>query len=137
MSNLSFEPALINHVEFPVRDGERALRFYGAALAPLGLSLVITARTLHGRARYGLGRDGYPLIWFHESGTTNSPVHIAFTAVEREMVDAFHSAAIANGGTDNGGPGIRGRYHATYYAAYVFDPDGNNIEVVCQRRLAG
>jgi catechol 2,3-dioxygenase-like lactoylglutathione lyase family enzyme len=137
MSKLSFEPALINHVEFPVEEGDRALRFYEAALAPLGLSLVIAARTRDGRARYGLGRGGYPVIWFHENRTANSPIHIAFTAVDRETVDAFHSAAILNGGLDNGSPGIREHYHDTYYAAYVLDPDGNNVEVVCQRRAAG
>jgi catechol 2,3-dioxygenase-like lactoylglutathione lyase family enzyme len=133
MSNLSFEPALINHVEFPVENGDRALRFYEAALAHLGLSLVITARAHDGGVRYGLGRGGYPVIWFHENGTANSPIHIAFTAVDRATVDAFHSAAVSNGGRDNGGPGIREHYHDTYYAAYAFDPDGNNVEVVCQR----
>ncbi|KEQ02254.1 VOC family protein [Pseudorhizobium pelagicum] len=127
---------MINHVEFPVAEAEGARRFYEAALAPLGLTLVISidpARTPHGGARHGFGKNGYPSLWIHQQGGAKLPIHIAFTADDRAAVDAFHAAALANGGTDNGAPGIRERYHANYYAAYVLDPDGNNIEAVCQR----
>lgn len=127
---------IINHVEFPVAEAERARRFYEAVLAPLGLTLVIsidTARTPHGGARHGFGKNGYPSLWIHQKSGERLPIHLAFTADNRATVDAFHAAALANGGTDNGAPGIRERYHDHYYAAYVLDPDGNNIEAVCQR----
>lgn len=136
MTDVPFEPALINHVKLSVEDGERALIFYEAALAPLGISLVLKvdpAKTQGGGNLFGLGSDGYPVIWLSENGKANTPIHLAFTAVDRKTVDAFHAAAVASGGRDNGVPGIRDRYHRTYYAAYVHDPDGNNIEVVCQR----
>ena len=61
------------------------------------------------------------------------PIHVAFVARTREAVDAFHRAALAAGGKDNGAPGLRPHYHANYYAAFVLDPDGNNIEAVCHR----
>lgn len=127
---------IINHIELPVAEAEGARRFYEAALAPLGLTLVISidpARTAHGGVRYGFGKNGYPSLWIHQQTGAELPIHIAFTADDRPAVDAFHAAALANGGTDNGAPGIRERYHANYYAAYVLDPDSNNIEAVCQR----
>ncbi|MDF2997263.1 MAG: glyoxalase/bleomycin resistance protein/Dioxygenase superfamily protein [Xanthobacteraceae bacterium] len=127
---------VINHIELPVAEAEEARRFYEAVLAPLGLTLVISidpARTAHGGARYGFGKNGYPSLWVHQQNGAKLPIHLAFTADDRPVVDAFHAAALANGGTDNGAPGIRERYHKNYYAAYVLDPDGNNIEAVCQR----
>ncbi|PNU05739.1 VOC family protein [Novosphingobium guangzhouense] len=127
--------SIIDHIELPVADAEVSRRFYEAALEPLGLSLVITidpARTAHGGARLGFGRKGYPSLWLHEEAGSSLPVHVAFSAGDRKAVDAFHNKALAHGGSDNGAPGVRERYHPTYYAAYVFDPDGNNIEAVCQ-----
>ena len=126
---------LINHIEIGVTDVAASRRFYEAALAPLGLSLVVSIdpeRTRHGTARYGFGRDGYPSIWIHGEAGPGRAIHISFTAASRDLVDAFHTAALANGGSDNGPPGIRTRYHPRYYAAFVLDPDGNNIEAVCQ-----
>lgn len=126
---------IIDHVEIPVADAQRSRRFYEPALKPLGFSLVISidpVRTPHGGARHGFGSNGYPRLWIHEEHGERLPVHIAFAAGDRAKVDAFYAAAIVNGGTDNGGPGVRERYHPTYYAAYVLDPDGNNIEAVCQ-----
>ncbi|HEX5933225.1 MAG TPA: VOC family protein [Pseudorhizobium sp.] len=128
---------LLNHIEFSVGDGERSRCFYEAALAPLGLSLVITigpSKTPLGGVRHGFGRGGRPSVWFHELGGANSGtrIHVAFTAGSRRDVDAFYAAALSNGGRDNGPPGVRERYHSTYYAAYVLDPDGNNIEAVCE-----
>ena len=128
---------IINHIEFPVADAARSRRFYEAVMEPLGLSLVISivpGRTAHGGARHGFGKNGYPSLWVHEEAGAKRPIHVAFTAENRETVRAFHAAALANGGTDNGAPGIRERYHANYFAAYVLDPDGNNIEAVCQKR---
>jgi catechol 2,3-dioxygenase-like lactoylglutathione lyase family enzyme len=79
------------------------------------------------------------LIGAHDTGSagmeevgSHLPVHVAFTAGDRRAVDAFHEKALAHGGSDNGAPGVRERYHPNYYAAYVLDPDGNNIEAVCQ-----
>jgi catechol 2,3-dioxygenase-like lactoylglutathione lyase family enzyme len=127
--------SIINHIELPVGDVEASRRFYEAALEPLGLSLVVSidpARTAHGGARHGFGRDGYPSLWFHEETGSRLPIHVAFTAGARKAVDAFHGMALTHGGTDNGAPGVRERYHPHYYAAYVLDPDGNNVEAVCQ-----
>jgi catechol 2,3-dioxygenase-like lactoylglutathione lyase family enzyme len=127
--------SIINHIELPVGDAKASRRFYEAALEPLGLSLVVSidpARTLHGGARHGFGRDGYPSLWFHEETGNRLPVHVAFTASDRKAVDAFYQKALVHGGSDNGAPGVRERYHPNYYAAYVLDPDGNNIEAVCQ-----
>lgn len=126
---------VINHIEIGVTDVDASRRFYEATLAPLGLSLVISidpARTPHGTARYGFGRDGYPSFWIHGEVDARCPIHVAFTAETHDEVDAVHAAALASGGADNGPPGIRTRYHPRYYAAFVLDPDGNNIEAVCQ-----
>jgi len=126
---------LFDHIEFRVADADRSLRFYEAALRCLGVEPVISIpadRTASGGRRHGLGRDGYPRLWFHDGEAPVAPVHIAFAVENRALVDAFHAAAIAAGGTDNGPPGVRTRYHDAYYAAYVLDPDGSNIEVVCQ-----
>ncbi|MBN8872640.1 MAG: VOC family protein [Rhodospirillales bacterium] len=126
---------VINHIEIGVTDVTASRRFYEAALAPLGLSLVISvdaARTMRGTPRYGFGREGYPSFWIHGEESADRPIHIAFTATTNDRVDAFHAAALASSGTDNGAPGIRAHYHSRYYAAFVLDPDGNNIEAVCQ-----
>lgn len=126
---------IINHIEIGVTDVEASRRFYEAALAPLGLTLVISvdaARTMHGTGRYGFGRDGYPSFWIHGESGASRPIHIAFTAATHDQVDATYAAALGHGGTDNGPPGIRTRYHPRYYAAFILDPDGNNIEAVCQ-----
>ena len=126
---------VIDHIEVAVSDVEASRRFYEAALAPLGVSLVISvdaACTTRGTMRYGFGIDGYPSFWIHQERGAQLPTHVALTAANHKQVDVFHAAALANGGSDNGPPGIRERYHPRYYAAYVFDPDGNNIEAVSQ-----
>ena len=126
---------VIDHIEIGVSDVAASRRFYEAALAPLGLSLVVSvdpARTARGTARHGFGRDGYPSIWIHGEEGAGRPVHIAFAAGTRAGVDAFHAAALTAGGAEDGEPGVRERYHPHYYAAFVLDPDGNNIEAVCQ-----
>ena len=120
------EPAyVLDHLGFPVRGLVAARRFYEAALAPLGFSVVMDFGEV-----LGIGLPGRPQFWIHQ-GEPGAPVHIAFHAADRARVDAFHSAALAAGGKDNGAPGLRPHYHADYYAAYAFDPDGNNVEAVC------
>jgi catechol 2,3-dioxygenase-like lactoylglutathione lyase family enzyme len=80
----------------------------------------------------GYGREK-PDFWLHESKETGPGRHYAFVARSRAEVDAFHAAAMAAGGKDNGAPGIRAHYHPDYYGAFVIDPDGNNVEAVCHK----
>jgi catechol 2,3-dioxygenase-like lactoylglutathione lyase family enzyme len=117
---------IIDHVGLAVSDSQRSRAFYTAALAPLGIGLVMEAE-----GWTGYGRAGKPEFWFGEGGEPQRPMHIAFAALNRKQVDAFHAAALAAGGTDNGPPGIREIYHPDYYGAFVLDPDGHNIEAVC------
>ena len=116
---------LIDHVQLVVRDLEASRAFYGAVLDVLQVPI-------------GGEMDGF--FWADEfcvssadseaaQGKLTGPSHVAFQAADRAMVDAFHQAALANGGKDNGAPGER-PYHPGYYAAFVLDPDGNNIEAV-------
>jgi catechol 2,3-dioxygenase-like lactoylglutathione lyase family enzyme len=121
---------MLDHVGFGVDDYERSKAFYEQALAPLGLSLLM--EPLPGIGGFGEGQS--PFFWIaNRDPAPQTPVHVAFTADSRDAVDAFHAAALAAGGTDNGAPGIRELYHPTYYGAYVLDPDGNNVEAVCHK----
>lgn len=117
---------MIDHVTLDVSDVKRSVAFYERALAPLGYKVVLELGDFRllgpaGRPRLGL-RPGDP----------PGAAHVAFESPDRATVDAFYEAAIAAGGVDNGPPGLREHYHPTYYAAYVRDPDGNNVEAVCQ-----
>jgi catechol 2,3-dioxygenase-like lactoylglutathione lyase family enzyme len=124
---------MIDHLGFSVSDYERAKAFYAKALAPLDYSLImeVTAEQTGHAAAAGFGANGKPDLWFGAEGAMNKPVHIAILAKDRATVDAFYKAAMAAGGRDNGAPGIRPHYHASYYGAFVLDPDGHNIEAVC------
>ncbi len=116
---------MLNHIGLHVKDVEKSKAFYSAALAPLGYKVL---KEFPEWNVVGLGEEN-PDFWISKeesAGTT----HVAFTAVNHAAVDAFYEAAIANGGKDNGKPGIREMYSPTYYAAFAYDPDGNNIEVV-------
>jgi catechol 2,3-dioxygenase-like lactoylglutathione lyase family enzyme len=119
---------MIDHVTADVADLEQAKRFYEQALAPLGYSVRME---FEGAVGFGAG-EGIPDFWLG-SRPERGATHVAFAAPDRAAVDAFFEAALAAGGTDNGAPGLRPHYHETYYAAYVHDPDGNNIEAVCHR----
>ena len=123
---------MIDHTGIGVRDFDASKRFYDAALAPLGASLVMIVPEEYTDGRkvggYGYGR---PQFWLHESDEPGPGRHYAFTADKRAEVDAFYEAAMAAGGRDNGAPGVRAHYHPDYYGAFVLDPDGNNIEAVC------
>ena len=88
-------------------------------------------QTGNGERAAGFGADGKPDFWIGSEGGLNRAVHIALLAKDRATVDAFYRAALAAGGKDNGAPGLRPLYHPNYYGAFVFDPDGHNIEAVC------
>jgi catechol 2,3-dioxygenase-like lactoylglutathione lyase family enzyme len=123
---------MIDHIGFPVSDYDRAKAFYLQALAPLGYGLVMEVQQDENDSRAaGFGADGMPDFWIGGEGALNKPLHVAFAAQDRATVDAFHRAALAAGGRDNGAPGLRPHYHANYYGAFVRDPDGHNIEAVC------
>jgi len=120
---------MIDHVSVGVADLERAARFYEAALAALGLTRLVTRP-----GTIGFGK-AYPEFWInlrggmgsvpHESGT-----HICLRAKTTAEIDAFHAAALSNGGISDGPPGLRPHDRVKYYAAFVLDPDGNRIEAV-------
>lgn len=117
---------MIDHIVIHVTHVEEAKEFYSMALAPLEYELLWDMKSWA-----GFGRDGKP-DFLVQGGTKTTPgIHIAFGAESRAMVRTFYNAALAAGGKDNGPPGIRKDYHPNYYAAYILDPDGNNIEAVC------
>ena len=124
----------IDHTGISVEDLARAKAFYGAALAPLGIALMMEMPDgVTGSVdAAGLGAEGKPFFWLATGKQTRT--HIAFGADTRADVDAFYAAAMAAGGTDNGPPGLRTHYHPTYYGAFVLDPEGHNIEAVCHLR---
>ena len=117
---------MLDHVGLRVRDLGRSVAFYEAALAPLGY--VVCSRD-DGSA--GLGPKGAPALWLYASRERGGPTHVAFQAGAQEAVSAFHRAGLAAGGADNGPPGLRRDYADNYYAAFLVDPDGNNVEAVC------
>jgi catechol 2,3-dioxygenase-like lactoylglutathione lyase family enzyme len=119
---------MIDHVTANVSDIERAKRFYEQALGPLGYSMRVEFESAAG---FGAG-EGMPDFWIGSSSERGA-THVAFTASDRGSVDAFFEAAVAAGGKDNGTPGVREHYHESYYAAFVHDADGNNVEAVCHK----
>ncbi len=125
---------MIDHVGFSVSDIARSRAFYDAALKPLGLSMLMEAtpgQTTSGGTALGYGKDGIPFFWIGDKERVGEGTHVAFTVDRRSEVDAFHAAALAAGAADNGAPGLRPNYGPNYYAAFVHDPDGANIEAVC------
>ena len=127
---------MLDHVGFAVADAETSKLFYDQALAPLGISLIMSVtpeQTESGGKAHGFGSDGKPYFWIGDKERVGEGTHIAFAADSRAVVDAFYKAALAAGGKDNGAPGIRAIYHPHYYGAFVLDPDGLNIEAVCHR----
>jgi catechol 2,3-dioxygenase-like lactoylglutathione lyase family enzyme len=117
---------VLDHIGLGVADIARSKAFYAAALAPLGYTLVM-AWDDHA----GFGIAPKPDFWIAPGAANAPPLHVAFRAETRAQVDAFHRAALAAGGRDNGAPGLRVHYHPTYYGAFVLDPDGHNVEAVC------
>ena len=125
----------IELVAIPVTDVDRAKAFYVSALKPLGLGVVmeVSAEETGGDAHAGFGKENKAFFWIGGGAKPKGGTHVAFTARARAEVDAFYHAALAAGGRDNGAPGLRPYYHAHYYGAFVFDPDGNNVEAVCHK----
>jgi len=116
---------MLDHIALKVKDFKKSRAFYEAALKPLGYKVLMEFPE-----GAGFGSPGFPDFWVG-TGIGGTSVHVAFRAQDRKAVDAFYKAALAAGATDNGGPGLRPHYHPHYYGAFVFDPDGNNIEAVC------
>lgn len=120
---------MIDHITIGVADFERSRAFYDQALAPLGV------RRLFDDEPDGVKLGGYgddrPWFWLAGEKPVTGLIHFAFRAGTRAEVDAFHAAALRAGGRDNGPPGLRSHYHPDYYAAFVLDPEGHNIEAVC------
>lgn len=116
---------MIDHVTVTVSDLDRSKQFYAQALGPLGYKLIVEG---DGYAALGAGEPPIPDFWLRQ-GDATVRTHVAFRA-SQDQINGFHEAALAAGGTDNGAPGLRPHYHESYYAAFVLDPDGHNIEAV-------
>lgn len=123
---------MIDHLGVVVRDYARSKAFYAQALAPTGHARVVEMKgaLAGGKDTAGFCHEDGSDLWISE-GEPSRPIHLAFRVASRAAVHAFHEAALAAGGTDNGAPGLRSQYHAHYYAAFVLDPDGHNLEAVC------
>lgn len=125
---------MIDHIGISVSDYAKSKAFYSAALASIGYRLLveIPAAVTKSHDVAGFGKAPKPDFWISVgSGAAITPIHVAFSVESRAVVDAFHAAAIAAGGIDNGKPGVRAHYHPNYYGAFVRDPDGHNVEAVC------
>lgn len=124
---------MIDHISLQVTNFAKALSFYTAALEPLGY---VPHSVDEGGKSAGFGPKDAPAPWFSpgslwiSEGRPTAKTHLALRSPSREAVARFHAAALRAGGKDNGKPGLRVDYHANYYAAFVFDPDGNNLEAV-------
>ncbi|HVI90216.1 MAG TPA: VOC family protein [Dongiaceae bacterium] len=135
---------MIDHISIGVSDLAKARDFYDRVLKTvdqvrvLDIDLPGQGMVAHGYGEAGQAASfwiGVP-DYINPEANRRGGVHVAFTAVDRKAVDAFHAAAVAAGGADNGQPGLRPHYHADYYGAFAFDPDGNKIEAVCRQRAS-
>lgn len=118
---------MISHMSLPVADIAKSKAFYVAILKPLGYEVILEFPDA-----VGMGAQGNPDFWL-VPGKSGASIHLAFDAESRTLVDAFYQQALQAGGKDNGAPGLRPHYHKNYYGAFIFDPDGHNIEAVCHR----
>jgi hypothetical protein len=125
---------MIDHLGITVRNHAQSKAFYLAALAPMGIGVVMEVgkELTGGPSDYtGLGSDQKPYFWIGEGAGDSTGMHLAFVAQTRKQVDEFYRAALAAGAKDNGPPGIREHYHPNYYGAFVIDVNGVNLEAVC------
>jgi len=118
---------MFHHIGIKVKDLDASVRFYTAALGPLGFEVTSQDES---SASFG-ARGAYTLWLYADARLAHSLVHLAFTARDPAAVDTFHREGLKAHGRDNGSPGIRQDYSPGYYAAFLFDPDGNNVEAVC------
>jgi catechol 2,3-dioxygenase-like lactoylglutathione lyase family enzyme len=124
------EATMFDHIGLKATNVDRSIHFYRAVLA--GLGHVLCSREASS-ASFG-PKQSEPALYlylYQTGGPAPAGVHIALTAPTRAAVDRFHAAGLEAGGRDNGGPGLRTDYSPSYYAAFLLDPDGNNIEAVC------
>ena len=126
--NVAGRAGFYGHIGLKVKDVGASARFYRAALAPLGH--VVASQDDAGA---GLGPAGAPALWLYGAADAGSGAHVAFAAPDRAAVDRFHADGLKAGGRDHGRPGLRADYGPKYYAAFLLDPDGNNVEAVCLR----
>lgn len=119
---------MFDHIGIGVSNLIASKRFFLEALAPLGVGVAMEVSDA-----VGLGQGRKPSFWLGVAEAAPAPLHLAFAAENRGQVDEFHRRALAAGGKDNGPPGLRPHYHATYYAAFVIGPDGHNVEAVCHK----
>jgi catechol 2,3-dioxygenase-like lactoylglutathione lyase family enzyme len=118
---------MFDHIGLKVSDLQASISFFRSALAPLGIELVSS-----GEGYAGFGPPGEPGLWLYaNSGDTGPGVHLAFSAPDRTAVQRFHAVGLAAGARDNGEPGLRAEYSPNYYAAFLIDREGNNVEAVC------
>ena len=124
---------MLDHIGVGASDFDTSRRFYDAALAALGMGVVMEVTVEESGSYHGVGygQDGKPVFWVSSGGARGPGIHVAFAASSRAQVDAFYAAGMAAGGRDNGPPGLRLHYHPSYYGAFLFDPDGINVEAVC------
>ena len=117
---------MLDHIGLRTTQFEVMVSFYEAVLSPLGYTKLFA---WDGAA--GFGKDGSASLWVGKSQTKPTGIHLAVSSPNHAAVNAFHAAALSAGAKDNGKPGLRTDYHPNYYAGFVFDPDGNNLEAVC------
>ena len=122
---------MLDHIGLAVTDLAKSRAFYEAALAPLGITVLEVIDENEAGGTAVMMGDSEPFFVFADNEQPGEGTHVAFRAASRAQVDGFYAAAMAAGGKDNGAPGIRAQYHPNYYAAFVFDPDGINVEAVC------
>ena len=127
---------MIDHISLAVSDIARSRAFYTAALAPLGYAVIAEETNTLGNTAVMLGADGEIDFVIADGERVGEGNHVAFRTDSRAKVQAFHAAALAAGGKDNGGPGLRPQYEGQYYAAFVCDPDGMNVEAVFHEEQA-